>query len=417
MIHGDTAEVTRPLFAPHRDAKPVDVYAYYAQFREADGLARAEGIRSNVDQAVVLLRMEDVQRWLRDLRLGREWRRLLPAPEPVQEPLPNSFMDISSNFMLFRDPPDHTRLRSTANMAFTPRHVNKMRAPIEAMASDLLANLKQQGGAVDFITNFAYPLPVLVIAGILGVPEEDFPRFRDWAAVVAAAIDFPSTGLEAFVKRVDQTTSELVEYLGWIVAERRQEPQDDLISSLIAAEAAEGKISEKELIATIMLLLVAGHETTVNLIGNGTYALLRHPDQWQALIDDPSLARNATEELLRYDSPVQATVRYALERVEIGGAQIAPCTEVMFVLGAANRDPRAFREPDRLDIRREVGRIMSFGRGIHFCLGAPLARLEGEVAFQTLAREAGNLQLATEQPEWRAGVALRGLKNLPVAFA
>jgi cytochrome P450 len=404
------------VFAPHRDARPEEIYVYYQRFREAERVARGDSSWLNGNSSIVLLRMEDVQAWLRDPRLGREWRRLLPPGEQPPEPEVNSFRDVADHFMLFRDPPDHMRPRSTANMAFTPRHVNKMRAPIERLAHDLLEDMKRQDGPVDFIANFAYPLPVLVIAGILGVPESDFPRFRDWAAVIAAAIDLPVTGLQEFVQRADQTTSELVEYLGWIVAERRKESRDDLISSLIAAEASEGKINEKELISTLILLLVAGHETTVNLIGNGTYALLQHPDQWQALVDDPSLARNATEELLRYDSPVQMTTRMAMEDLEIAGSRVRTGTEVTFVLGSANRDPRAFEAADRLDVQRAVGRIISFGMGIHFCLGAPLARMEGEVAFQTLTREVPHLQLGATQPDWRAGLVLRGLQTLPVSL-
>jgi cytochrome P450 len=202
--------------------------------------------------------------------------------------------------------------------------------------------------------------------------------------------------------------------LRWIVQERRKNPQDDLISAMIAAETDEGKINEKELISTLILLLVAGHETTVNLIGNGTLALMQHPDQWRVLVDDPTLARNATEELLRYDSPVQMTTRLAFEDMELAGTRVRRGTEVFYVLGSANRDPRAFEEPDRLDIRRDVGRIMSFGMGIHFCLGSQLARLEGEIAFGALARELAGLELATGKPYWRPGLVLRGLQELPV---
>ena len=422
MIHRDadgTVSVAAPdtLFAPERDAHPDDIYDYYARFREAAPTARGQEGWAGGDPAVVLLRHADVHASLRDSRLGKEWRHLAPPGEPPHEPEPKSFGDVARHFMLFRDPPDHTRLRSTANMAFTPRHVTNMREPIANLASRLVAGLRERDEPADLIASFAYPLPVLVIAGILGVPEEDFPRFRDWAAVIAAAIDLPVTGLAAFVQRADQTSSELVDYLSWIVAQRRADPRDDLISSLIAAETAEGKIDEHELIATLILLLVAGHETTVNLIGNGTLALLRHPDQWRALVDDPSLARNATEELLRYDSPVQMTTRLAFEDMEVAGMPIRRGTEVFFVLGSANRDPRAFEAPDTLDIRRNVGRIMSFGMGIHFCLGAPLARLEGEIAFQTLAREAPDLCLATGTPRWRAGLILRGLHDLPVTIA
>lgn len=416
MIHGESGAAGRPaaVFAPEREADPGKIYAYYERFREAAPLARGQPGWVGGEDALVLLRMQEVQAWLRDQRLGREWRRLLPPGEPAHEPALNSFGDVARDWMLFRDPPDHTRLRSTANMAFTPRHVTRMREPIERIAATLVEELRAQEGPIDLITGFAYPLPVLIIAGILGIPEEDVRRFRDWAAVIAAAIDLPVTGLAEFVLRADQTSSELVEYLGWIVAQRRAEPRDDLISSMIAANEAERKISEHELISTLILLLVAGHETTVNLIGNGTLALLRHPDQWQALVDDPSLARSATEELLRFDSPVQMTTRLAFEDLEIAGTPIRRGTEVFFVLGSANRDPRVFEAPERLDITRAVGRIMSFGMGIHFCLGAPLARLEGEIAFRTLAREAPDLRLGTTEPRWRAGLVLRGLQELPV---
>jgi len=410
-------EDTGAIFAPQRDGTPQDIYAYYARFRHAGRVARGDPSWAGGDEILALLRFEDVQAGLRNPRLGKEWQRLLPPGEMPALPEPDSFGDIAHHFMLFRDPPDHTRLRSTANMAFTPRHVNKMRAPIEQLAASLISDLKTHDGPVDFIASVAYPLPVLVIAGILGVPEDDFPRFRDWAAVIAAAIDLPVTGLAEFVQRADQTTSDLADYLRWIVKERRQEPQDDLISAMLAADVTEGKIDEKELISTLILLLVAGHETTVNLIGNGTLALLRHPDQWRELVDDRSLARNATEELLRYDSPVQMTTRLAMEDMELAGTSIRRGTEVFLVLGSANRDPLAFEEPDRLDIRRDVGRIMSFGMGIHFCLGSQLARLEGEIAFQMLARDVPNLELAVEEPEWRAGLILRGLASLPVTVS
>lgn len=403
------------IFAPERDAHPRDIYTYYERFREAGPVARGYAGWTG-HPASVLLRFDDVSLWLRDPRLGREWQRILPPETPVEAPQPHTFGDIAGNFMLFRDPPHHTRLRSVANMAFTPRHVKKMREPIEALARRLIHDARSSGEPIDLIADFAYPLPVLVIAGILGIPEEDFARFRDWAGVIAAAIDLPVEGLAEFARRADQTTTELVEYLSTIIAARRSDPQDDLISSLIAAESAEGKINEKELISTCILLLVAGHETTVNLIGNGTLALLRHPDQWNALVEDLSVAQNATEEVLRYDSPVQITTRLAFDDLEIAGTEVPRGSEVIFVLGSANRDPRAFGSPDRLDIRRKVGRIMSFGMGIHFCLGAPLARLEGEVAFRTLAQEASGLRLATDDPEWRAGLVLRGLQSLPVTM-
>jgi pimeloyl-[acyl-carrier protein] synthase len=411
MIPGDAS----PAFMPQRDASPDDIYGYYARYRDAARVAWTEPEWPMGLPGPVLLRFEDVHAGLRDARLGKEWRRLLPpGQDPPPPPPPGTFGHVAANFMLFRDPPDHTRLRSTANMAFTPRRVRAMRDPVERLTNQLVADLATASGPVDLIAQFAYPLPVLVIAGILGIPDEDYERFRDWANVIAAAIDLPVDGLQAFASRADQVTAELTEYLGWIVAQRREDPRDDLISTMIAAETTEGRINEDELIATLILLLVAGHETTVNVIGNGMLAVLQHRDQWQALVDDPSLARNATEELLRYDSPVQMTTRLAMEDLEVAGVTIPRGANVYLVLGSANRDPEAFPNPDQLDIRRDVGRIMSFGMGIHFCLGSPLARLEGELAFAALARELPGLELAGDRPAWRPGLILRGLRDLPV---
>jgi cytochrome P450 len=209
----------------------------------------------------------------------------------------------------------------------------------------------------------------------------------------------------------------VAEYLRHIFARRRQQPDDDLISRLIAARDDEGKLDEDELVAMVILLILAGHETTVNLIANGTLALLRRRDQWDRLVANPSLAGNATEELLRYDSPVQLTARLLAEDAEIGGVPVPRGTEVFFMLGSANRDAAVWEAPDTLRIDREVGRHMAFGMGIHFCLGAPLARLEGEIAFATLAREVPGLVLADPQPRWRPGAVLHGLECLNVRLA
>jgi cytochrome P450 len=300
-------------------------------------------------------------------------------------------------------------------MAFTPRQVDRMRPQIEAIASDLANDLRAgSDGQAELINEFAFPLPMLVIAGMLGIPREDFRQFRRVAGDIAAALDVPVEGLQKFVARVDTSTSELIAYLRQLIAHRRHDLRDDLLSQLIQAEADEGKLNEDELIATCILLIVAGHETTVNLIGNGILALLRHPAQWQALVADPSLARNATEELLRYDAPVQSTSRVVKEDVEIAGKPVPAGSWLTTMLGSANRDELVFADPDRLDIRRDVGRIMSFGMGIHFCLGAPLARLEGEIAFATLARAFPTLTLVTDTPQWRPGAVFHGLQALPL---
>ena len=391
-----------------------DPYPTYARFRAADPVhiqQHSSSDGTSTWQETYLFRHADCHAALRDPRLGK-WERPPDAPQPA----PNTFQAVAGNFMLFRNPPAHTRLRGTANLAFTPRQAERLRPSIESLASDLARTMRDHDGPVDLITQFAYPLPMMVIAEMLGIPREDFRLFRSLAGDVAAAIDFPLEGLEAFVARVDRSTAELSDYFRDLIANRRANPGDDLLSSLIAAADDEGRLSEDELIATCLLLLVAGHETTVNLIGNGTLALLTHRDQWDILNAEPDLARNATEELLRYDAPVQLTTRLALADTAIGGVDIPAGSAITTVLGSANRDEAVFPNPDRLDIRREVGRIMSFGMGIHFCLGAPLARLEGEIAFRTLSREFPGLSLATGTPAWRPGAVFHGLRDLPLTL-
>lgn len=393
-----------------------DPYATYDWFRANDPIHTGEP-REWGPPPVYLFRHEDVIKWLRDTRLGKEWQKLSPPNAVPSKPEQDSFQAVARQFMLFRDPPVHTHLRGLANLAFTPRQVEQLRPHIQQMATNLIGELREREteGSIDLIAGFAYPLPTLVIAHILGIPTTDFRRFRQWAGDIAAAIDFPLEGLEEFVARVDQTTRELSDYLRWIFAQRKENPQDDLISRLIHADSDGGQLDEEQVIGTCILLLVAGHETTVNLIGNGTRALLRHPEQWQMLVENPDLARSATEELLRFDSPVQVTTRIAYEEIELGGGvAIPPGTELHYMLGSANRDAAVFADPANLDITRDVGRIMSFGMGIHFCLGSQLARLEGEIAFSTLARELPRLSLATEHQIWRPGAVLHGLRDLPV---
>jgi len=255
---------------------------------------------------------------------------------------------------------------------------------------------------------------MLVISSMLGIAETDYRLFRDASASVAAAIDSPGGGSQELIERVDESTAFMVAYLRDLIAERKRSPRDDLLSALIRAESDEGKLDEQELIATCILLIVAGHETTVNLISNGALTLMRHPEQWQELVADRSLARSTAEEVLRYEAPVQMTIRTVGEPLEFAGYELPAGSLVTTVLASANRDPAAYADPDRFDIRREPGRTMSFGMGIHFCLGAPLARLEGEIAFDTLAREFPGLSLATETPRWRPGFVFHGLQDLPV---
>lgn len=406
-----TQEAALPPFdfqAAFGDGDPYATYAHYRRHDPVHFVPRPPDAEyPGAD--LYLFRHADVMTWLRDRRLGH-WER----PADAQQPPADTFAAVSGNFMLFRNPPSHTRLRGLANSAFTPRQVAQQRAHIEAVAATLAQDLRDGGNEAELVTQFAFPLPMLVIARMLGIPEADFRTFRSLANDLAAAIDFPVDGLEAFLARVDQSTADLSVYLRDLAAQRRADPQDDLISALLRSEGDDGKLSEAEFLATCILLLVAGHETTVNLIGNGTLALLRHREQWDALRADPTLAPNATEELLRFDAPVQLTTRLVMEDVEVGELSVPAGTVVHFLLGSANRDEAVFDAPGRLDIRRDVGRIMSFGMGIHFCLGAPLARMEGAIAFETLTREFPEMRLVSDTAMWRPGAVFHGLQELPV---
>jgi pimeloyl-[acyl-carrier protein] synthase len=316
--------------------------------------------------------------------------------------------------MLVSDPPDHTRMRALVSKAFTPRMIEQLRPRIVAIVDGLLDRIAERGPRFDLITDLAYPLPVVVIAELLGVPPEDREVFEEWSALLAASLD-PLVSAD-LMGRVTQARDGLHSYLRGIIAQRRREPKADLISALVAVEERGDVLSEPELVVMCTLLLIAGHETTVNLIGNGTLALLQHPDQLARLRGAPDLIGTAIEELLRFDSPVQMTGRIVTEALEIGGQAIAARDWVLPLLGAANRDPAQFSEPDQLDLARSPNPHVAFGRGIHFCLGAPLARAEGQIAIGALVQRFPNLELAGA-PVRRDQITLRGLKSLPVTFS
>jgi len=358
----------------------------------------------------VLTRYDDVVAALRDPRLAKEAIASFVAAR-FGAPVPA--MGLS---MLDRDPPDHTRLRGLVSKAFTPRVVEGLRPRIQQIVDGLLDGVTARG-SMDLIEEFAYPIPVIVICEMLGVPVEDHERFKGWSLDIARGLDLIWLGPESEVgRRSVAARQSLAEYFRGLIAQRRAAPRGDLLSGLIAAEEAGDKLNEVELLATCILLLIAGHETTVNLIGNGTLALLRHRDQLQRLQRDPGLTASAIEELLRFDGPVQRTARIPSEDIVIGGRTIAKGEMVMPFIGAADRDPVQFPDPDRLDIGRADNRHIAFGWGIHFCLGAPLARIEGQIAISTLVRRMPKLELATAQPEYRQSLTLRGLKALPVRF-
>jgi cytochrome P450 len=358
----------------------------------------------------VLTRYEDVVAVLRDGRLAKE---AVIAFVAARFGIAPGTIGLS---MLDRDPPDHTRLRSLVSKVFTPRVVEGLRPHIQEIVDGLLQRVAG-AGSMDLIEAFAYPLPVMVICELLGVPLEDHERFKGWSLDMARGLDAIMLPVDSEVaRRSGAARHALSGYFRGLIAERRASPRGDLLSALIAAEEAGDKLSEDELLASCILLLVAGHETTVNLIGNGTLALLRHPEQLRRLREDPGLITSAVEELLRYDGPVQRTARMPSTDVTIGGRTISKGEMVMPFIGAADRDPAQFPDPDRLDITRSDNRHIAFGLGIHFCLGAPLARAEGQIAINTLVQRLPTLALATGRPEYRQSLTLRGLKALPVTF-
>lgn len=359
----------------------------------------------------VLTRYPDVMAMLRDPRLIKEPIAAFVAARFGMAVPPGLGLS-----MLDRDPPDHTRLRGLVSKAFTPRALERLRPEIQQIVDGLLDEVEARG-SMDLVEEFAYPLPVRVICEMLGVPVKDHERFKAWGLDIARGLDAIMLPPDSEVgQRSVSGRRALADYFRGLIAERRAAPRDDMLSALIAAEEAGDKLNEEELLATCILLLVAGHETTVNLIGNGTLALLRHPDQLRKLRERPGLIGTAVEELLRFDGPVQRTARIPSEDVTIGGQTIGKGEMVMPFLGAADRDPTQFPDPDRLDITRADNRHIAFGMGIHFCLGAPLARMEGQIAINTLLARLPKLALATDRPQFRQSLTLRGLQALPLSF-
>lgn len=359
----------------------------------------------------VLTRYADVIAMLRDPRLVKEPIAAFVAARFGMAVPPGLGLS-----MLDRDPPDHTRLRGLVSKAFTPKALEALRPHIRQIVDGLLAKVEGKG-EMDLIEEFAYPLPVRVICEMLGVPVADHERFKGWGLDIARGLDAIMLPPDSEVARRSMAGRHaLAGYFRELIAERRAAPREDMLSALIAAEEAGDKLNEDELLATCLLLLVAGHETTVNLIGNGSLALLRHPAELRRLRENPGLIGSAVEELLRYDGPVQRTARIPGEDVTIGGVTIPKGEMVMPFLGAADRDPAQFPDPDRLDITRADNRHIAFGMGIHFCLGAPLARMEGQIAINAMLERLPKLALATDRPEYRESLTLRGLKALPVSF-
>ena len=386
-------------------------YETYARMREEQPvhpLQHKDGSRS-----WLITRREDVLHILKDVRFTKNY--LLVADEEYLAQRSEVDRFLATN-LLSLDPPDHTRLRALVQKAFSPRLIRAMRPRIQAIADSLLAALPEVE-RMELIADYAFPLPIQVIAELMGIPTEDKEKFRHWSDLVTRPHHSPESReadapeLLAFLR-----------YLATISEQRRREPKEDLLSALVQAEEDQDRLSEIELYSMLMLLIVAGHETTVNLIGNGIVALLQYPEQLARLRAEPALIERAVEELLRYDSPVESsTDRFALEDLVFGGQQIRRGDRALVILGSANRDPRIFGEgADELDITREENPHLAFGHGIHYCLGAALARMEGAIAIRTLLDFAPNLRLARPYEELRIRPSvndlLRGYREIPLRW-
>ncbi|AEI41146.1 cytochrome P450 family protein [Paenibacillus mucilaginosus] len=361
-------------------------------------------------QAWLITRYDDAVEALKNEERFTKNNRSLQAPgEPGL--LPDKVFGLINNNLLGSDPPDHTRLRSIVSKAFTPGVAESLRGQIEEITGRLIGELRQKGGG-DLIDEFAFPLPIYVICQMLGIPPEDHALFRKWSDdFIAAATDIEK------IRGVQSSLEAFASYVNGLIEERKAKPQADLITELIRVQENGDRLTREELSSTIFLLIVAGHETTVNLIGNGTLALLEHPDQLALWRGIPDLDSTAVEELLRFYGPVEiSTNRWVREPFEWHGKQLQRGDLLFVSLASANRDPSQFEDPARLDLTRKKNRHIAFGSGIHFCLGAPLARLEGSIAISTLIRELPNLRFAVPREEihWRRGRLMRGLQSLPV---
>ena len=388
-------------------------YAYevYANMREEQPIYPI--MHKNGSRSWLITRHEDVLAVLKDPRFTKNYLRVADDEYISQLTEVDRFM---TNNLLALDPPDHTRLRALVQKAFSPRLIRAMRPRIQAITDSLLDAVQDQG-QMELIADYAFPLPIQVIAELLGIPTEDKEKFRHWSGIVIR----PHRTKESRLEDVPELQAFLA-YLADISEQRREDPREDLLSALVQAEEAADRLSEIELYSMLMLLIVAGHETTVNLIGNGVVTLIQYPEQLALLRANPSLIGAAIEELLRYDSPVESsTDRFALEDVTIGGQHIAHGDHVLVIIASANRDRASFGEKaDDLEIMRAENPHVAFGHGIHYCLGAALARMEGAIAIGSLLERAPNVRLALPMEELRIRPSvsdlLRGYREIPICW-
>jgi cytochrome P450 len=398
-------------FAPHDPSFVANPYPAYAELRGRGPIHRYEPTNQ-----WLIPRYEDVNALLRDRRFGRTYLHLASHGEmgrPDDPDYTEPFWWLIRNGILDMEPPDHTRVRRLVAKAFTPRRVEELRPTVQSIMDSLIDQVAGVG-EVDLISRLAEPLPVTVIAELLGIPEADRHHLRPWSAEICRMYELHPT--EEDGRAASKAALEFAGYLRDLIRERRAHPTADLISGLVEVVDQGDRLTEDEMIGTCVLLLNAGHEATVNVTGNGWWTLFRNPDQLELLRGDHSLLPRAVEELMRYDTPLQMFERWVLEDVEIHGVSVPKGSELALLFGSANRDPDAFDRPDELDITRERNAHMSFGAGIHFCLGAPLARVELQTSFGTLLRRFPRMELV-EEPRWKPAYIIRGLRELRVRLA
>lgn len=404
----DTTELDDDMLSPERVADP---YPFFEELRVSDPVHWSDRYR-----AWFVCRWDDVFTSLRDPRFSSDRvkavydTKLTEAQRAERKPM----FDILQYWMVFNDPPDHTRLRGLVNRAFSPKAVADLRPRIEQVVAAQIDEIRELG-SVDLIRDFAFPIPAVVIAEMMGVPPGERHLFKGWSDSIMALV-FGAAGFAGRREQAQASMMELVAYLQELVTHFRANPADNLIGDLIGAQEADDRLSDEEIVSTCTLVLFGGHETTTNLIGNGTRALLQHPDQLERLVAQPDLLASAIEELLRYDGPSKMEVRRAIADIELRGKTIREGDQVYFIQSAANRDPGQFDAPNQIDIGRSPNRHCGFGFGIHYCMGAPIARLEGSIAIDALIRSLPGLRLGDEAETWHPTLISRGMQSFPVAW-
>ncbi len=392
-----------------------DPYTHYRRYREQDPVHWGVSSNPQLQGAWYVFRYEDVMKIMEDKRFGREFIKREDAETTPVPTAYKTFLTMVSKWIVFREPPDHTRLKSLVSKAFTTRVVENLRPCVYQIADSLLDNVHARG-EMDLVEEYAFRLPIMVIAMMLGADPNDHPLFRQWALALQNASASRLKPPPAIYENAEKASQEFINYFKPIITDRRANPQDDLISNLVKAADEGDKLTDEEIVATCTHLLTAGHETTVNLIAKGTLALLRNPNALQLLRSHPEYMPNAIEEMIRYDTPIQMITRWAYADIEIGGQQIKRGDSVGLMLGSANRDPARYKNPEVFDIQREDTKSCGFGGGIHYCLGSSLARAEGQIALNVLLNRLPELHLLEDNIKWANNIIFHGPKQLKVGY-